>query len=208
MLPTLTRRYSGMPSFHSGKRIDMVHAIERRDHLHYYCGPDSNFCWDVVQFLFLLRLVPNQRDANRHKFSSRLFGVFHLITGGVQYIVSYMNSPKFIFGFSFRAIWSCVAASLLGYTAYFASVFFITFVTFERYMAICHPLKHRMIKGKKRAVRMTTITLIISLCMGAFGSFNSKASTWCVEWQDPTTGVMHLDKIPVCAEYPIFSDDE
>ncbi len=50
----------------------------------------------------------------------------------------------------------CMTDPLFIYTWYFASVGFVTVISFERYLAICKPLKHRLLKGAYRNLSKLT----------------------------------------------------
>ena len=153
-------------------------------------------------FFVMYRVKEMQTVTNFYLGNLAAADVALLVTGGLQFIVTGINSPRFTINYSFRTAAGCIATTLFGYGAYFASVFLVTIVMFERYMAICHPLKHRMIRGKGRAVRMSVATWLVSLGMGSCGTFNSDLKIYCVEWQD-SSGTIHIDTIPVCTPYPV-----
>ncbi len=46
---------------------------------------------------------------------------------------------------------------------FFASVGLVTLVSLERYLAICHPIKHHLMKATKRTVRLSLIIMAVSL---------------------------------------------
>ncbi len=48
---------------------------------------------------------------------------------------------------------------------FFASVGLVTLVSLERYLAICHPIKHHLIKGTKRTIRLSLIIMPTGLVM-------------------------------------------
>ena len=153
-------------------------------------------------FLVIYRVKEMQTVTNFYLGNLAAADVALLVTGGVQSIVTGINSPRFAINFSFRTSASCVTAAVFGFGAYFASVFLVIIVMFERYMAICHPLKHRMIRGKGRAFRMTVATWLVSLGMGSCGTFHSDLKLYCVEWIE-NTGTIKVDTIPICNPYPI-----
>ncbi len=45
----------------------------------------------------------------------------------------------------------------------FASEGLVSLVSLERYLAICHPIKHHLIKGRKRTIRLSLIIAALSL---------------------------------------------
>ena len=49
------------------------------------------------------------------------------------------------------------------YTTWFcflSSLFFVTLVSLERYLVICHPIKHHLLKGTKRTVKLICIVFV------------------------------------------------
>ena len=59
----------------------------------------------------------------------------------------------------------CVADPLFTYTWHFASVGFVTVISFERYLAICKPLKHRLLKGTRRNVKINICIWAVALTL-------------------------------------------
>ena len=153
-------------------------------------------------FFVIYRVKEMQTVTNIYLGNLAVADVALLVMGGAQSIVTGINSPRFMINFSFRAAASCITVAVFGYGAYFASVFLVTIVMFERYMAICHPLKHRMIRGKRRAIRMIVVTWLVSLGMGSCNAFESDLKIYCVEWRD-NSGTIQIDTIPQCTPYPI-----
>ena len=47
--------------------------------------------------------------------------------------------------------------------SFMSSLGFVTLVSFERYLAICYPIKHHVLKGTKRAYRLICIVILISI---------------------------------------------
>ena len=82
---------------------------------------------------------------------------FVLISVGLDFILNILLTP-FRYGDSFVVsiiffftLWFC----------FFSSLFFVTLVSLEKYLAICHPIKHHLLKGTKR-----TIKLIVGVFVG------------------------------------------
>ena len=86
-----------------------------------------------------------------------------LAIGFSQYIGSYANSPIYYLGFSFYTVFGCITPNFLIYLCYYASLWTVTLVSVERYLAVCHPLWHRHVKSTRRALRLVVATWIISV---------------------------------------------
>ena len=78
--------------------------------------------------------------------------------------ISDMIYLAFVGSFDFTAWWlspfdgdvgfarkpGCILITLVTNVTFFCLMLIVTMVSFDRYMAICHPLEHRKISGKKR----------------------------------------------------------
>ena len=51
----------------------------------------------------------------------------------------------------------------VSYFAYFTAVFLVTAVSAERYLALCHPLQHRWLSTKSRAIKVVTMIWLFSI---------------------------------------------
>ncbi len=76
----------------------------------------------------------------------------------------------------------CVTDPLFIYTWFFASVGFITVISFERYLAICKPLKHRLFKGTRRNVKINICIWAIAVALSCtVVSFYVKPVEYCLQ---------------------------
>ncbi|XP_038054942.1 neuropeptides capa receptor-like [Patiria miniata] len=57
----------------------------------------------------------------------------------------------------------CIITFVLLDLSYFASVFLVTLVSLEKFYAICRPVKHRIIGGKKRTTRLVVGAWLLAL---------------------------------------------
>ena len=82
---------------------------------------------------------------------------------------------------------------IIGYgtilTTFYASLLLVTLVSFERFMAICYPLKHRTVNTTKRTVTLIIFSWLIAMGMAAvvvpgWGS----ASRVCLIWPTEREG--------------------
>ena len=57
----------------------------------------------------------------------------------------------------------CILRKAVVHIFFFASFGFVTLVSFERYLAVCYPLKYRTLNTKNRAIRCVTLIWLIAL---------------------------------------------
>ncbi len=67
---------------------------------------------------------------------------------------------------------------------------------FDRYMAICHPLKHRLIQSKSRIVKIVATIWVMSICASLFFIQISKSINVCINQFNLGT----QEVVPVCYE--------
>ena len=93
-----------------------------------------------------------------------------LIAALSQYIGDYIVSPDYDLRFSFHTTFGCSVPNFLIYLCYYASLWTVTLVSLERYLAICHTFWHRLISTKKRALRMIAVVWLIALVFSGFAA--------------------------------------
>ncbi|XP_072043507.1 lysophosphatidic acid receptor 6-like [Amphiura filiformis] len=108
-----------------------------------------------------------------------------VISTGVFYYNSLSSPMRFDFPMFLRSnlrfncalFWGCV------YILYYGSVIFMTVVTVERYAAICYPLHHRIVAGKKHTINLTVFSWVFSI-VSAVGTLfrDSEFLQFCVIW--------------------------
>ncbi len=98
----------------------------------------------------------------------------------VYWVVSlYLHSP---IRYNQKSEFNCVADSFLTYTWYIASVGFVTVISFERYLAICKPLKHRLLKGTCRNVKINICIWAVALILScAIVFYYVKPVQYCIQ---------------------------
>ena len=62
----------------------------------------------------------------------------------------------------------------------------ITLVALERYLAICHPLKHYILKGTKRTFKLIALVVIVDVCLlcTLIPFYLNKKSFHCMLWPE------------------------
>ena len=85
---------------------------------------------------------------------------------------------------------SIQAVSIL--TSFVASLCFVTVMTLERFLAICHPIKHHLMKGNRRTVKFILVSWIASLTIGLSpATFYHHLTTYCVLLPPPQDDAMY-----------------
>ena len=114
-----------------------------------------------------------------------------LMAASVQYFGSYLYSAPFDvsqIGYTFRTPIGCALPHWLNYAFYFASVWFVTVVATERFLAVNWPLKHRMVKGKRRALRLVFAVWFISFSIASLAGNYAGIQEFCLD--GPSGGVL------------------
>ena len=118
----------------------------------------SNFA-----FIFVMHRVQTMRTTtNLYLVNLAVADSSLLVVAFAQYIGSYINTPVYNFEFSFNTNFGCMMPNFLVYLCYYASLWTITLVSIERYLAICRPLLYRYMNGKQRAIYMICTAWLIS----------------------------------------------
>ena len=107
-----------------------------------------------------------------------------LINAGFKYIWAYVTQPIDFSSSPFPKGYLCALNGLVLYVCYFASVFLVILVTFERFLAICHPLTHKLVKGKSWTARTTAGAWFMALVMACFYMDANETEKICIDWSD------------------------
>ena len=137
-------------------------------------------------FLFTLVRVREMRTiTNFYLANLASVDLFFVIVTAVHYFFKYTWSPDFQGGDPWTSTVGCAAISAAIYTPFFASICLVTLVSIERFLAICFPLKHRMINNKSHTVKMVLATWLIALTFTAFVVPNyTKHEVFCLFWPE------------------------
>ena len=124
------------------------------------------------------------------------------VSSSVITLYGYHTSP--VAQDTFFTSWvGCTLAWGLPNMLFFASLLSVTFVTVERYCAICSPLRHRAVAGKKHTARLLIITWIGGVLYGVcvtpdFGQLLS----YCVLWPETEEYATFPSTIEYCVPFP------
>ncbi|XP_038062283.1 thyrotropin-releasing hormone receptor-like [Patiria miniata] len=98
----------------------------------------------------------------------------------VEYSVLQIQSDGHLFGAS-----GCMASMFFSYLGYFTSITLVCLMSTERYLAVCHPLKHHSINTKGRASKLIACAWALGVLLSACAIPTSAIFTkTCIEWPD------------------------
>ena len=133
-------------------------------------------------FIFVVARVPCMRNniTNFYLINLAVIDLLYLLVAVVSDIVLYNLYP---IRFAAKNLAVCRLDFFVSSFCFAAATNLITLVTFERYMAICHPMRHHIVKGWQRTVKLTVAAWI--MCAG-FNmpslAFYSSLDYFCVRW--------------------------
>ena len=134
-------------------------------------------------FLFMVaRLSRMQTTVNLYLANLAVADFVFLFVSTVYYVATLLHSPV-TENLPFHGKASCVLMFAPAMVSYYASLGIVTLMSLERFLAICHPLKHAYVKGKRRAVRMITGLWIVSIAPASVQTLqNANNTKLCVKW--------------------------
>ena len=137
-------------------------------------------------FLFTLVSVRQMRTiTNFYLANLAIADLFFVIVTAVNYFYRYIWSPDFQRGVPWSSTAGCASISSALHTPYFASICLVTLVSIERFLAICFPLKHRMINNKSRTAKMVLATWLITLAFTTLvAPTYTKHEILCLLWPE------------------------
>ncbi|XP_022085752.1 neuropeptides capa receptor-like [Acanthaster planci] len=138
-----------------------------------------------LTFLFvLLRGQTMQTNTNVYLASLALADLLYLSLFATLLLWRHVTSPA-VFTYPFVNSASCSLYFIVLRTGYCGSVAFVTAVTYERYLALCHPFEHLRIRGPRRVYKIVLTCWLVSLMIVCITIPEvSLLRTWCVQWPD------------------------
>ena len=150
-----------------------------------------------AMFIWTVKCVPSLHTSTYIFLASlALSDMFVLLGIGFDHVLDYVMSPTrygdmFVMSVVyFFVTWFC----------FVSSIFFVTLVSAERYFAICHPIKHHLLKGTKRTIKHICIVFAGSFVFSSvmLPPFVVKTVVICIVWpfnNKFTNGYPHLVKL-------------
>ncbi|XP_038048153.1 neuropeptides capa receptor-like [Patiria miniata] len=93
----------------------------------------------------------------------------------------------------------CFSFFTVANTGYFASIALVTMVSFERFLALCHPIKHLEIRGRRRTHRIIAICWLMGFLFSASTSPGILVlHVRCLQWPDVDAFVDYPSSYAYC----------
>ena len=87
----------------------------------------------------------------------------------------------------------CVITEFVHYLSFYASMILITVVSFERYLAVCHPIRHKRVDCNRRTIRLITVSWIFAVLLSIpMAIAESNYLFGCFNWYPPFS---HFPKV-------------
>ena len=116
-----------------------------------------------LSFLFVVFRAQHMRNVtNFYLANLATVDISLLLTTLFRYISGYVSTYPIDDGGWFKSRLACSFPTFLTYLFSLTSEMIITVLSFERYLAICHPIKHRLIKGKKTTLKLNIFPWFIA----------------------------------------------
>ena len=136
-----------------------------------------------LAFLYTGYRIPRMRTvANMYLFSVAISDMLFLSTACGLYIWNNAVSPV-VRTEIYNSALGCWITYTLVFLFYYASLQMVTLVSFERYYAICLPMKHLSFTGKQRTKKQIMVCWVLALALAVLSAFkwgDLKRFTLCV----------------------------
>ncbi len=171
----------------------------------YTPADDLFFTWTLPAVLFIclfgnsafiftvVRVTRMRTVTNSYLIHVAILDIIFVTVSVVNSMYGWITSPVRV-DVPYRSFVGCMLTFHSIHTTYFASILLITFVTVERYNAICKPIQHRAVAGKSCTNKIILASWITGVLLGAcvtprYSGFIPQ----CVEWPE-SEEFKHLPK--------------
>ena len=137
-----------------------------------------------MAFLFTVARIPQMRTIhNFYLVNLACADLILILTKGISSFYSYTWSSDIKRAVPYKSPASCALINSLAYLGYYASICLVTLVSVERFLAICYPLKHRMMNNRGHVLKVACAAWFIAIAFVALSAPNfSKHSYFCIVW--------------------------
>ena len=135
-------------------------------------------------FLFtILRLRHMKNSLSFYLFNLGMCDIFFLIMVNYWYISNYLHTPVSYRTIAVDSTLGCISWVISTHVWYFAGIELTTVITVERYLAVCVPLRHRVMVGKKRTFKILAFVWFaaVSVAVTIVPQY-SMFTSYCLVW--------------------------
>lgn len=150
-------------------------------------------------FIYTVAKVPKlSTNVNLYLVNLAVADILFLILNAVYYIgILFHSSVKENIPYNRPA--SCFLIFGIATLCYYTSIGTIILVSIERFIAVCHPVRHRYLQNKKLSAKLLLIVWIVSFGPMAFTTLRySNHTTFCVRWPDDKMYETMPETINIC----------
>ena len=135
-----------------------------------------------VAFLISALIVPNmQSSLTAFMCNLAVTDIIFLVMAEIWAVLDYKFS-KIVLDYPVYFDVSCYALVMSVYIPYFVSLGFVTLISMERYLAICMPIRHHMMKGRNRSARMIGAVWAIGFILAILYTSGHTLIKTCFLW--------------------------
>ena len=151
-----------------------------------------------VAFLFTIARIPQMRTIhNFYLINLSCADLILILTKGINSFYRYIWSSEINRAVPYQSPASCALIYSMAYLGYYASICLVTLVTTERFLAICYPLKHRMMNDKAHTIKMVCGAWVVAITFVALSVPNFSTHVvycivWPAKWQHRLPFVMNI----------------
>ena len=150
-----------------------------------------------LSFLFVVIRVPYMHSiTNFYLCNLAIADLLYLVATVVCQMVKYIRSP---IRFANDSIVLCMLEQYVLIASFVASIHLVGLVTLERYLAVCHPLKHYLVKGWKRTLKLTSLSWTFAAVAGFYNFLYVQGlENICVIWPDDSDYANNPNTYKIC----------
>ena len=156
---------------------------------------------NVAFLATIIRLKGSQSGLNTYLCHLAVCDILFL-SSSLYWILqsAFSTKPNVVFSLSYV----CVGYVLSTHVLYFASIELNTVISVERYFAICVPLRHRLVVGRKRTMKLL-IFVWLSATIGAMTIIPSQSTLGylCYVWQQQESDDL-TQIVPICGPRSVY----
>ena len=149
-------------------------------------------------FLFTVARIPQMRTIhNFYLVNLACADLILILTKGINSFYRYIWSSEINRAVPYQSPASCALIYSMAYFGYYASICLVTLVTIERFLAICYPLKHRVMNDRAHTIKMVcgawfVAIAFVALSVPSFSKHYNFCIVWPAKWQHRLPHVMNI----------------